>query len=180
MIGNYAEVMDAEFAEILVLGVFHLPIHPDVEWIAVIIQHAIGCTVIFTLTRHHNFRKSFQQTGGRGDDRPDGQSSPGQFFLRHGFIVVVHEIDVSFERHSRFENSCFCASETEFELGADDARFDESVASFAFEMMVQRHGDSDHPTDQAANTDAAPHFFQLDVVREIMGLIFIIKAYPLN
>ncbi len=126
--------------------------------------------MVLALTGHYNFRKRLQLAVGRGRHWPDGQCSSGQFLRRNGLVIVVHEIDVPFVRHSRLENGRFGTAEPEFELGSDDARFDETVARFAFKVMVQRHGDADDPASQAADADAPLHLLQLDIVREIVSL----------
>lgn len=126
--------------------------------------------MVLALTGHYDFLKRLQLAVGRGGHWPDGKCSSGQFLRRNGLVIVVHDVNVSFVRHSRLEDGRFGTAEPEFELGADDARFDETVPRFAFKVMVQRHGYADEPAGQAADTDASLYLLQLDIVREIVSL----------
>lgn len=167
--------MDAKLAELLVLGVFHLSIHPNIEFVAVVTRillllRIIWWSVILALTGNYNFRKSFQLSVGCSDDWPDCKCSSSQFLRWNGFVIVVHEIDMPFVGHSRFKHGRFSSTELEFQLGSNDSSFDETIASFTFEMMIQRHGYADDPSGQTTNTDGPLHFLQLDIVSEIISL----------
>jgi len=72
-------MMNAELAEGIVFGIFHLPIHPDVVLVPVIIQTLVGRSVVLALTGHYDVRKRLQLAVGSGRHRPDGQCSSGQF-----------------------------------------------------------------------------------------------------
>lgn len=127
--------------------------------------------MVLALTWHYNFRKRLQLAVGSGRNWPDGKCSSGQFLRRNSLVIVVHEINVPFVRHSRLEDGRFgITAEPEFQLGPDDARFDETVARFAFKVMVQRHGDADDPAGKTADADAPLDLLQLDIVREIVSL----------
>jgi hypothetical protein len=131
--------------------VFCLPFHPLFEIGAVFfLACAFRIAQTFTRGRNNHFRQRLQLAVGRRHHRPDGQSRSGQFFRRKGLIVVVHDVNVSLERHPRFENGSFGTAELEFELGADDARLDETPTRFAHEIIVHRRRDSDDPACQAS------------------------------
>jgi hypothetical protein len=77
---------------------------------------------------------------------------------------------MSLERHARFENGSFGARKFEFELGADDARLDETPTRFAHEIIVHRRRDSDDPAGQAPRPHGAPHVIQINRVGKFVSL----------
>ena len=156
--------MDSGRSELVVLGVFQLAFHPGVERIVSI------TTEILPSSGNNNIRKCFQLPARCRYRRPQRQSGAGQFLRRDGLVVVVHDVNVSVVGHSRFENGRFRSGQSQVQSGADDPRFDESVARLPFEVPGQRHCHADDVAGQWRHSQRALDFRQLDVVSEIVSL----------
>ncbi len=159
---------DARLPELAEFGIFRLPIHPVIEFIVELFL--VVARQVLAFGRDDDFLQRFQLAVGHRRYGTDRHRRSAQFLRRKSLVVVVHDVNVPFKRHSRFENGRFGPGETEFQLGADDARLDERPTRFAHEIIVDERRDPHDPSGQTPDAHRIPDVVQVDVVCEFVAL----------
>lgn len=179
---TYAIVVDASASKLAEFSIFRLSIHPVREFIGQLVVLTTPVAHIFTCSRDDNLGQILQLPIGVCDGRPEDDAGRGQLLRRQGLIVVVHDVDMPFERHSRFENGRFHSGKTEFQLSADDASLDKRTTRFTHKVTVHCRSHADHPAGQTPGTHRTLHAIQTDLIGKIvrlraMKIQFKVKAF---